>query len=140
VQCQKIGSPPTNLSYGILLERNGVVSNLSSFYIYAENFKLLPHSVGKLTVALTKTHIMPPNVEKILHNSEENVLQLTATQPLDLQRPDDILIRATSRSHVRGVEVNKIIDVLQDADIPHQSLPWLRLVCMAILFLVIGAL
>ena len=141
VQCQKTGSPPTtNMSYGMQLERTGDLSNLSSCYIYAENFKLLPHSLGKSTVALIKTHIIPPNVEKILHNSEENVLQFTATQPTDLQRLDDILIRATSRSHVRGAEVNKIIDVLQEADTSRQSLPWLRLVCIAMLFLVIGAL
>jgi hypothetical protein len=83
---------------------------------------------------------MPTNVEKIFHNSEENVFQFTATQTLDLHQLYVILTLATSKRHVRGAEVNKIIDVLQDADIPHQSLPWLRLVCMAILLLVIGAL
>ena len=137
----KAGSPPTTkMSYRMQLERTGVLSNLSSCYIYAENFKLLPHSLGKSTVALTKTHIIPPNVEKILHNSEENVWQFTATQPMNLQRLDDILIQATSRSHVRGAEVNKIIEVLQEADTSRQSLPWLRLVCITMLFLVIGAL
>ena len=141
VQCQKTGSPPIDkMSYRLRLERTGVLSNLSSCYIYAENFKLLPHSLGKSAVALTKTHIIPPNVEKILHNSEENILQLTATQLMDLQRLDDILIRATSTSHVQGAEVNKVIDVLQEVDAPRQSLPWLWLVCIAMLFLAIGAL
>jgi len=67
-------------------------------------------------------------------------LQFTAAQPMDFQRLDDILTRATSRSHVRGVEVKKIIDVLQDVDKPRHPLPWLRFACMAIIFLVIGAL
>ena len=103
VQRQKTGSPPTaKMNYRMQLERTGVLSNLSSCYIYAENFKLLPHSLGKSTVALTETHIIPPNVEKILHNSEENVLQFTANQPMDLQRLDDILIRAISRSHAEA--------------------------------------
>jgi hypothetical protein len=36
--------------------------------------------------------------------------------------------------------VNRIVDVLQDVDIPHQPPPWLRLIGIAILFLVIGDL
>ena len=59
---------------------------------------------------------------------------------MDLQRLDDILIRATSRSHVRGAEVNKVIDALQEVDAPRQSLRWLWLVGIAMLLLVIGAL
>jgi hypothetical protein len=67
-------------------------------------------------------------------------LQFAATQPLDVHRLDDIRVRAASRSHVRGAKVNKIIDVLQDADTPRQPLPWLWLVGMAVLFLMVGAL
>jgi len=87
VQCQEIGSPPTSKSsYQMLLEGTGILSNSSSCYIHAENFKLLPHSLGKTTVALTKTHIVLPSVESILHISEQNVLQSNAVQPVNLQR------------------------------------------------------
>jgi hypothetical protein len=47
----------------------------TAHYIHIENFKLLPHSLGKITADLTKTHIVLLSVEKILHTSEKNVLQ-----------------------------------------------------------------
>ena len=56
VQCQEIGSPPTTgLISQLPLEGTGILPNSSSCYIYAENFKLLPHSLGKTTVSLRPT-------------------------------------------------------------------------------------
>jgi hypothetical protein len=77
----------------------------------AESFKLLPHS-GRTTVTLSKAHIVLPNVENILHVSEENMLQPNIDQPTHLERLDEILERATSRSLARGLDVNKILNTL----------------------------
>ena len=77
VQCWEIGSPqdPT-ASYQVMLEGTGVLPNSSSCYIYADTFKLMPHSSGKTTLNLTRTPIVLPNIENVLHFSEENLLQI----------------------------------------------------------------
>ena len=68
VQCQEVGSPQTSKpSYQITLEGTGVLPNSSSCYIHAEDFKVLPHSLGKTTVNLIKTHIVLPNFDNILN-------------------------------------------------------------------------
>jgi len=51
VQCQKAGSlKASKSSHQMMLEGTGVFPNSSSCYIHPENFKLLPHSLGKTTV------------------------------------------------------------------------------------------
>jgi hypothetical protein len=76
VQCQETGSPRNpKASYQMILEGTGILPYSSSCYIHAENFKLLPHSLGKTTVNLTKPPIVLPNVENTLHFSEESLLQ-----------------------------------------------------------------
>ena len=91
-----------------LLEGTGILLNSSSCYVYAENFKLLPHSLGKTTIGLNHTHIVLPSIKGILNSSEQTMLQLKATFPIHLQRMDEISSRATSRSHVRVVEVTGV--------------------------------
>jgi hypothetical protein len=81
VQCQEVGSPPTTkLSYQVMLTGTGILPNSSSCYVHAESFKLLPHSLGKTTVNLTRAHIVLPNVEDILNFSEEELLQSDTIQ------------------------------------------------------------
>ena len=76
----KVGhSQATKLNYQMMIEGTGVLPNYSSCYIHAENFKLLPHSLGKTTVNLVKTHIALPNIENIVKFSEEGVLQMDDT-------------------------------------------------------------
>ena len=80
VQCQEVGLPQTTkLIHQITIEGTGVLPNSSSCYIHAENFKLLPHSLGKTTVNLVKTHIALPNIENIVKFSEEGLLQMNDT-------------------------------------------------------------
>jgi hypothetical protein len=44
IQCQEMGSPPTSKpNYQMVLQGTGVLLNSSTFYVHAENFKLLPH-------------------------------------------------------------------------------------------------
>ena len=107
VQCQGTGSPLSfATSSHVLLEGTGILSNSSSCYVYAENFKLLPHSVGKTTVSLNNTHIVLPSIERILQFSEEAVLQLEPTT-IHLQRLDEISARTASRSQMRGAELRE---------------------------------
>jgi hypothetical protein len=139
VQCHEIGSPPNSAAnYQIQLEGTGVLPNSSFCYVHAENFKLLPHSLGKTTVTLTKTHIVLPNIEKILHFTEEVVLQPNADSPKELQRLDEIRERAASRSHMKGIDVTRVIATFEDAELPHRSLHWIWFVGLAILFMAIG--
>jgi hypothetical protein len=96
VQCQEIGSPQTlQPSYQKTLEGTGVLLNSSSCYIHAESFKLLPRSLGQTTVNLTTAHIVLPNTENILNQSEESLLQPDIIQPVVLQHMDGIIERAT---------------------------------------------
>jgi hypothetical protein len=122
------------------LEGTGILANSSFCYVHAENFKLLPHSLGKTTVTLTRTHVALPNIDKILHFSEEIVLQSNMDLPVTLQRLDEIQVRATSRSHMRGTEVARIVTALRDVETPHQPIHWLWFVGIAIVFIVIGLL
>jgi hypothetical protein len=121
MQCQERGSPPTlQSSYQLALEGTGVLLNSSSCYIYAESFKLLPHSLGKTIVNLTKTHIVLPNIENVLNLQEKGLLQTVVLQPLTLQRLDGIIERATSRGYTRSLDVNKITTTLRDSDVHYR--------------------
>ena len=122
------------------LEGTGILSNSSSCYVYAENFKLLPHSLGRMTVNLTRAHIVLPNVENILKFSEEDLLQSDAIQPVNLQQLDRILEQATSRSYTQGVDVNKIVTTLHGKETERQSTHWLWIIGVVVIFLGVGIL
>jgi len=109
----------------MLLEGTGILPNSSSCYVYAENFKLLLHSLGKRTVTLTKTHTVLPIVENISKSSEEVVLQAEVTSSVASQRLDEISTRVTSRSHTRGAEITKVVNTLQDDDVMYIDNPHL---------------
>jgi len=90
VQCQGAGSPSNpEESYQVMIEGTGILPNSSSCYIHAENFKLLLHSLGKTTVNVTKTPIILPNIENVLHFSEEQLLQTEVQHSMGLQHLDD---------------------------------------------------
>jgi hypothetical protein len=124
----------------MLLEGTGILPNSSSCYVHAENFKLLPHSLGKTTVNLHYTHIILPSIEKIPKFSEEVVLHFDATSPVHLQHLDEISVRVTSRSQMRGAKVTRVINAFRDADVHHQPMPWLWFVSIIVVSLVIGSL
>jgi hypothetical protein len=86
VQCQKVGfSQASKSSHQMMLEGTGVLPNSSFCYIHAENFKLLPHSLGETTVDFNKIHIELPSIESILNFSEKNLLQPVVMQPAEWQ-------------------------------------------------------
>jgi len=141
VQCHKMGPPPAIASsYPMLLQGTGILLNSSSCYIHAKSFKLLPHSLGKTSVTLSRTHTVLPNIERILHLSEEKVLQQAAVQPENLQKLDDILVRATTRARMRGIEVTRVIDTLQEEETTSQSISWTWVIGISFIFFVLGIL
>jgi hypothetical protein len=96
------------------LEGTGTLPNSSPCHIHAENFKLLWHSLGRTTVFLNRTHIVPPSIENVLNFPEgKSLLQFNAGQSMDLRRLEGIVERATSRSQARGIEVNKLTTAVQ---------------------------
>ena len=122
VQCQQVGSPQTaKMSYQMTIEGTGILPNSSLCYVHAENFKLLPHSLGRTIMNLTITHIVLPSVENILNFSEEGLLQSAAIQPEDLQQLDRIVERATSRSHPEGVDISRMTAALRVKDADRHS-------------------
>ena len=141
VQCHEMGSPPNSAAnYQIQLEGTGVLPNSSFCYVHAENFKLLHHSLGKTTVTLTKTHIVLANIGKILHFTEEVVLQPNGDPTKELHRLDEIRERAASQSHMKGIDITRVVATFEDAELPHRSLHWIWFVGLAILFIAIGLL
>ena len=99
MQCQEIGSPPKpKTSNQIPLQGTGILPNTTSCYIHAENFTLIPHSLGSTNVNLIKAYIVFLNIENELHFSEENLLQTEAQNSVELQHLDVIVERATSIS------------------------------------------
>ena len=137
VQCHGTGSPlSSTTSSQVLLEGTGILSNSSS---YADNFKLLPHSLGKTTTTLNNTHIVLPRIERILQFSEEAVLQLEPT-PIHLQRLDEISARTASRSQMRGAAVTRIINIFQDAAPDRHPMSWMWFVGIVILSFIIGSM
>jgi hypothetical protein len=122
IKCRVTGPPPNPLmNYQAVLDGTGVLLNSSTCYVYAENFKLLPHSVGMTTVDLTKSHIILPNIKEILHYSEERLLQVNSTDPIDVQRVDSIIERATSRASVRGFDLDRVASTLQYREVSDRS-------------------
>jgi len=107
--------------------------------VYADNFKLLTHSLGKTTINLNNTHIVLPGIEGILQFSEEAMLQLEPT-PIHFQRLDEISTRATSRSQMRGAEVTRIIDTLRDAEPSHHPMSWRWFAGIIIFSFIVGSM
>lgn len=142
VQCQEIGSPPASgLTSQLILKGTGILSNSSSCYVYAENFKLLPHSLGKTTVTLNRAHIVLPIIDNLLKFSEEAVLQSGTTfSSMDFQRLDEISTRVASRIQMRGTEVTRMVSAIRSADVQPQFVSWTWFVGIIVTSVVIGAL
>jgi hypothetical protein len=126
VQCQEIGSPPNyEKNQQLILQGTGILPNFSSCYIDSENFKLLPHSMGRTTINLADAHILLPNIEKILNVAEENLFQVDVHgQTVDLQRLDDLMERADSWSFMHGIDAVKIFTTLRNENVTQHTTSW----------------
>ena len=66
------------------------------------------------------------------------MLQSDVNPTSKLQRLDEILLRANSRSHMRGTEVARIFTALRDTEVQHQPMYWSWFVSIAIVSMMIG--
>ena len=124
-----------------MLEGTGILPNSSSCYVYAESFKLLPHSLGKTTVSLNKAHIVLPVIETMLTFSEEVVSQSNPSSSVNLQHLDKISALVASRSQMKGTEVARLVSIFQEeADVPQHTISWSWIICIIVVFSVIGLL
>jgi hypothetical protein len=91
LKCRPLGGSPLDEDETVemLLTDTGVLPNTSTCYIYAETFKLLPHSSGRTLAGLNKTHIVLPNIESILKPDEQELLQTTLDTRIHLQEIDE---------------------------------------------------
>jgi len=122
IQCRTAGPPPASKSnYQLTFQGTGILRNSSSCYVHAENFKLLPHSLGNTKVDLDEVSIVLPNIDNILHLSEEHLLKAEAKLPLELPQLNHLVERAASRSYTREIDVSKTIVTLQNQGITHLS-------------------
>ena len=127
MQCEQTGSPANpKSSYQIVIEGTGILPTPSSC-VLTENFKLLPNSLRKTTVNLTKAPIILPNVENTLHFSEEYLLQTEIRHSTELQHLDDVVERPTSRSSTQGLDMSKPVTVLQSRELysPLSPVVWI---------------
>jgi hypothetical protein len=80
LKCRPLGGSPLeeDETTEILLTDTGTLPNTSTCYVYAESFKLLPHSLGRTVAGLDRAHtrIMLPNIEAIVTPSEQELLQM----------------------------------------------------------------
>ena len=134
IQCQEVGSAPTYQKSAQLLQNaTGKLLNSSSCYIYAENFKLLPHSIGKTEVEINRAHIVLPIIENVLTFSEEVVLQCEPSAPIDLQHLNEISTRTASKTWIQGTDATKLVNVLRESE---QQPIWLGVLCIVITFVI----
>jgi hypothetical protein len=142
VKCQEIGSPPNSeKSLQLVLQGTGILQNSSSCYVYAENIKLLPNSVGKTTINLVEAHIVLPNVDKILNFSQEDLFQADVhSHMVDLQHLDDLVEWAYSRSYTQGIDAAKMITTLRNGKLNQQSTHWVWLIVIIIASIGCGVL
>jgi hypothetical protein len=77
---------------------------------------------------------MLPNIENILHSSEEKVLQVETKHPAELQHLDDLVARATSRTNAQGIDVSKTIMALRGREVIHppSSQLWIMSIIVAV--------
>ena len=142
VQCQEVGSPPTTeASQQLLLNGTGILPNSSSCYVYAENFKLLPHSVGKTTVNLIGTRVVLPSIDRVLNSLEEDLFQVSKHHPdVDLQYLDSLVERSSSQSQTSGIDVAKVVTTLSRKTVEQPTTHWVWIVIVITSSMACGAL
>ena len=141
-QCQEIGSPPqVKMSQQLMLNGTGILLNSSSCYVHAENFRLLPHSVGRSTVNLAEARIVLPSIDKILNSLEEDLFQADAHHPeVDLQHLDGLVERASSGSQMQGIDINKMVTTLHSRTVNRPTPHWVWIIIVIVTSMACGAI
>ena len=64
-----------------------------------------------------------PNIENILHFSEEQLLQIEVQHSMELQHLYDLMEQANSRSYTKGLNVRKTVAILQHREVKQSPSP-----------------
>jgi hypothetical protein len=75
----------------------------STCYVYAETFKLLPHSLGRTLIGLNPAQVVQPNIDAILKPDEQDMLQAQFSVPASLQKVDDRIKEGTRNNNRPGL-------------------------------------
>ncbi|PNF38200.1 hypothetical protein B7P43_G13468 [Cryptotermes secundus] len=78
LKCRPLGGSPLDEdeTADIWLNGNGVLPNTSTCYMYAEAFKLLPHSLGRTVAGLNRTRIVLPSIETPINQMNKNCCRI----------------------------------------------------------------
>jgi hypothetical protein len=95
------------------LSGTGILPYSSNWYVYAENLKLLPHSLGRTVMGLNKAQIVVPNIDAILKPDEQEILQTHQNSPIRLDGINNIISESARNSERRSFDVTRVLDNLQ---------------------------
>jgi hypothetical protein len=116
LKCRPLGGSPLEEDETVekvLLTNTGILPNSSTCYVYAETFKLLPHSLGRTLIGLNKAQVVLPNIEAILKPDEQDMLLAQFNAPASLRKVDDLIMEATRNSDRPGLDVTTVLSNLR---------------------------
>jgi hypothetical protein len=125
LKCRPLGGSPLEEDETVekVLMNTDILPNPSTGYVYAETFKLLPHSVGRTLIGLNKAQVVLPNIDAILKPDERDMLQARFGAAASLQKVDDLIMEATRNSDRPGLDVTTVLNNLHAVEsTPHRRL------------------
>ncbi|PNF23724.1 hypothetical protein B7P43_G18457 [Cryptotermes secundus] len=119
LKCRPLGGSPLDEdeTADIWLNGNGVLPNTSTCYIYAETFKLLPHSLGRTVAGLNRTRIILSNIETLINPNEQELLQNHSNSSVHLQEIDDVVKGITRNNDRAGLDVTPLLENLRQREL-----------------------
>ena len=142
LKCRPLGGSPLDEdeTTDIWLSGNGVLLNTSTCYIYAENFKLLPHSLGRTVAGLNKTHIVLPSIETLLKPHEQELLQNYLNSSVHLKEIDDVMKEIISNKDRAELDTTSVLENLRQAEpAPDTQIYWIIGMSICIIIIIISS-
>jgi hypothetical protein len=132
-----VGSPlEDDETTDVWLNGNGVLPNTSTCYVYAEAFKLLPHSSGRTVAGLNKTHIVLPNIDIIIKQSEQELLQIQLNSSVHLKEINDVINEVTGIRNRAELDTTAVLENLRQVEpTPSIHMYWITEISICILLL-----
>jgi hypothetical protein len=123
LKCRPLGGSPLDEdeTTEMLLTDAGTLPNTSTCYIYAESFKLLPHSLGRTAAGLDRAHIMLPNTEAIVTPSEQELLQMPLNTTTRFLEVDNAIEEAARNKERAKLSSTLSLENLSQAELTSSS-------------------
>jgi hypothetical protein len=84
--------------------------------MYAENFKLISHSLVRTIAGVNKTHIVLPNVETIINPSEQKLLQTQSNSSVHIKEIDDIIRKVVGTKDRAELDITAVLENLRQVE------------------------